>query len=298
MLGSVLIARLPIGMFRKKIGVYQIKNLLDGKLYIGSSKNIIRRWKEHFRDIKLRRHKNKYLQRSVLKYGYDNFECSILKETSEEKRIVEEQKIINGLSNEQKIYNIALNVLELSINNFKWKSDLQRIKVARERMLGPKNSMFGYRYTQEERVWAHDRSAGINNGNFRRKHTKEERQKISLARKRNSRKYKSQEFREKLKLVTKGSLNGNYGKKWTSQKRKQLSEERKGIWFIGDKNGNRKLFDKYKKIVIHLYWKKHKTMKQISNIFNVSQNTMTCFFKRHKIAKKNKKGEKNGNRTN
>lgn len=296
--GSVLIARLPIGMFPKKCGVYQIKNLVNGNIYVGSSKDIIRRWKEHFREIKLKKHGNKYFQRSVLKYGYDSFECSVLIETDEEHRIENEQKTVDLLSKTNRLYNIVLDVTKLpKYNNNKWRSDPVRIKIASERMSGSRNPMYGYRYTPEQKVLCHDRAAGENNGNFGRKHTEKEKELMRAARRRNSRKYKTEEFRRKISILCSGELNGNYNNRWSEHKKKEMSEKRKGKWFLGDKNGNRKLFDKYKKVIIHLYNKKNKTMKEICSIFDVSQNTMTCFFRNHKIKKKNRKGERNGNRT-
>lgn len=35
-----------------KIGIYKITNQINGKIYIGSSKDLIRRKKEHFRLLK------------------------------------------------------------------------------------------------------------------------------------------------------------------------------------------------------------------------------------------------------
>lgn len=54
-------------------GIYLITNLENGKIYIGRSKNISSRLKQHKRDLIGNRHSNPYLQTSWNKYGEENF---------------------------------------------------------------------------------------------------------------------------------------------------------------------------------------------------------------------------------
>lgn len=63
-------------------GVYQIRNVINNKIYIGSSKNIYKRWKTHISRLKYNKHCNSYLQSAWNKYGEDNFEFSILEEVN------------------------------------------------------------------------------------------------------------------------------------------------------------------------------------------------------------------------
>ena len=60
------------------IGIYQIRNLVSGKIYIGQSKNIYARWYEHKRELNKNEHHSRYLQRSWNKNGQDNFEFLIV----------------------------------------------------------------------------------------------------------------------------------------------------------------------------------------------------------------------------
>jgi len=59
-------------------GVYQIKNLANGKVYIGSSVNIKARWANHRSSLRKDKHHSAALQRAWNKYGKDGFEFSIL----------------------------------------------------------------------------------------------------------------------------------------------------------------------------------------------------------------------------
>lgn len=62
-------------------GVYLIKCIANGRCYVGSSKNISERWKEHRYDLRHNQHCNGHWQKSWNKYGASKFEWSILEET-------------------------------------------------------------------------------------------------------------------------------------------------------------------------------------------------------------------------
>jgi len=53
----------------KQSGVYQIANLANGKLYIGSALDLARRWKKHQTDLARGEHHNRILQYAWNKYG-------------------------------------------------------------------------------------------------------------------------------------------------------------------------------------------------------------------------------------
>ena len=58
-------------------GIYCIENLINNKKYIGQSKNIYRRWKQHIKDSEV---KQLPLYKSMRKYGIENFNFFILEE--------------------------------------------------------------------------------------------------------------------------------------------------------------------------------------------------------------------------
>lgn len=51
------------------IGIYQIKNKINGKVYIGQSINIEKRLKRHLNDLRKLKHRNQHLQNAFNKYG-------------------------------------------------------------------------------------------------------------------------------------------------------------------------------------------------------------------------------------
>lgn len=59
-------------------GIYSIKNLVNNKIYIGSSNNITTRINQHFNNLKNNKHNNKHLQSSYNKNGVENFSYEIL----------------------------------------------------------------------------------------------------------------------------------------------------------------------------------------------------------------------------
>ena len=66
-----------------KSGIYKITNVKNGKFYIGSAKDIDRRWWEHKNDLKKNKHINPKLQHAWDFYGETNFEFIILENVIE-----------------------------------------------------------------------------------------------------------------------------------------------------------------------------------------------------------------------
>lgn len=62
-------------------GIYSIFNIINNKQYVGSSKNIRRRIKEHYRDLQNNKHHSQPLQNAWNKYGKYSFEFKILEIT-------------------------------------------------------------------------------------------------------------------------------------------------------------------------------------------------------------------------
>ena len=59
-------------------GVYKITNTVTGEFYIGSSKDVERRWGEHKSPSRWNEHQNSPLYQDMQKYGVENFRFQIL----------------------------------------------------------------------------------------------------------------------------------------------------------------------------------------------------------------------------
>lgn len=103
----------------KNCGIYKIVNLVDGKLYIGSSVSITERLMQHKYRLRGKRHDNAYLQNAFNKYGENMFIFSEIEKCTTENLIERENYYITKFgSNELKNgYNLAL-VNEFRRNTF------------------------------------------------------------------------------------------------------------------------------------------------------------------------------------
>lgn len=59
-------------------GIYLIRNIVNNKVYIGSSQNVRGRLQDHFNKLKSKKHKSPYLQNSYDKYGEESFKYEFL----------------------------------------------------------------------------------------------------------------------------------------------------------------------------------------------------------------------------
>lgn len=78
-------------------GIYQIRNIQTGKVYIGSSENMPKRKLEHFWNLENLIHHSRHLQNSYLKRGKENFIFEILEECTKEQLIEREQHYLDTI---------------------------------------------------------------------------------------------------------------------------------------------------------------------------------------------------------
>jgi len=62
----------------KPMGIFQIKNLVNGKVFIGDTFNLDAAYNKHKFQLNLGSHKNKDLQKEWNQYGQDNFTYEVL----------------------------------------------------------------------------------------------------------------------------------------------------------------------------------------------------------------------------
>lgn len=89
-------------------GVYQIRNLKNNKIYVGSSHNLLKRKYDHFYTLRHNIHGNRYLQNSFNIHGEENFVFEVIEFCEEKDLLNVEQYWLDKLNtlNKDKGYNI------------------------------------------------------------------------------------------------------------------------------------------------------------------------------------------------
>jgi group I intron endonuclease len=78
--------------------IYQIKNKVNDKVYIGSTTNYRNRFNQHKYFLRRNKHQNIHLQNAWNKYGEENFMFEVLEEVSEEEKFIKEQEYLDELN--------------------------------------------------------------------------------------------------------------------------------------------------------------------------------------------------------
>jgi len=94
-----------------KAGIYKIINIVNNKIYIGSSVNLKSRKYNHFDDLSKNKHKNRHLQSSYNKYRKENFKFEII----EYIEVIENKKELKSILLEREQYYINLLIPDYNI---------------------------------------------------------------------------------------------------------------------------------------------------------------------------------------
>ena len=89
----------------KICGIYKITNTITGDCYIGSSKNVKKRWASHKWPSKWKKHPNNQMYLDMQRYGVDKFVFEILEEVEADSLKETEQKFIETLKPSYNNYN-------------------------------------------------------------------------------------------------------------------------------------------------------------------------------------------------
>jgi hypothetical protein len=196
-----------------KSGIYKITNTANNKIYIGSSKNIIKRKNKHFLELSSNRHCNKKLQNSFNKYKRDKFTFEIIEECDIKILIEREQFYIDLLKPQ---FNIRLK----AESNAGLKLSEEHKKIISEANKGKKLS--------KETIKKIIKTRKENGFKF----TEESRKKMSESRKGNKnclgRKYSEETIKknsESNKGKQIGEKNGFFGKKHSEETKRKMREK-------------------------------------------------------------------------
>lgn len=184
--------------------IYEIKNIINNKRYIGRTKYPEKRKERHFRELKANKHHSIYLQRAFNKYGEENFVFNILQEVeNEEEAIKLEQEYLNTPNDCH--YNVSK--LASGGDLISYHPNKEEIK----KKISEASKMMHTRMTEEQKLLFRLKHSGENNGMFGRKHSEETKKKMSVNKK-----------------VKRGKDHHQYGKTLSSETKKKISEPKKG----------------------------------------------------------------------
>jgi len=96
----------------KKSGIYKITNKFNGRIYIGSTIDFMKRWAAHQSDLFHNRHTNQYMQNDYnvckKKYGEEPLTYEILEMVSKSELLIREQHYLNlFFDSKDQCYNIC-----------------------------------------------------------------------------------------------------------------------------------------------------------------------------------------------
>lgn len=234
------------------IGIYQIKNIITGDFYIGSSNNINRRFYLHKYSLKKQNHHSIVLQRAFNKYGEENFEFIVLEECEKEYLINKEQYYLDN-------YNPIYNINKIAENcTGRILSEESRKKISlknkgRKLSEDVKKRMSEYRknnpliFTDEIRKKISDSKKGKNNPMYGKTY----KSRVEAVKKALTGKPRPQNVKDKIGKansipIVQLDLQGNFIKYWDST----LQVERELVGFLGNGitrccRGQRKTYKNY-----------------------------------------------------
>lgn len=89
----------------KIIGIYEIKNVSTGKSYLGSSKDINRRWSNHISTMRKGNHKCKEMQMDYDKFGINSFKFTVVVTCLVSELYIKEKYYLESFEPEE-LYNV------------------------------------------------------------------------------------------------------------------------------------------------------------------------------------------------
>lgn len=187
--------------------IYEIRNIINGKRYIGCSKDVSVRFIKHKSRLKNNKHKNGYLQNAYNKYGESNFQYNILFKLNSESEMYEKEKTL--ISENDNLYNLAEGGLggDTFSNRSEESKEITREKLSKtSKISNDKNKTLHSENTSK--LWENDEyREKVLKGIRENAKNPEYRQKLSKGVKKA---LEDPKMREKWSEVKKGSNNGRW----------------------------------------------------------------------------------------
>lgn len=228
-------------------GIYSIRNLVTGKVYVGQSKSCTIRWRGHLWSLKNDQHGNVHLQASFNRYGVENFQYEVLETCAEDARDERECYWMDyHKSNDLKFgYNLQYGGHLNKNHSDETKEKQRQAKLGtilieeHKRKIGLASKGNTHRlgkYPTEEtrrkmsksqkgKVISEENIRKLREANLGKKVSAETRRKMSIVHKGKS---LSEEHKRKISESEKGEKHHFYGKTFSLEYRQKLSDAHKG----------------------------------------------------------------------
>jgi group I intron endonuclease len=222
-----------------KPGIYQIKNLVNGKVYVGSSDCLKRRIREHKYWLNKGRHVNGHLQFAWNKYGIDGFDFSILEHCSIDDLIPTEQKWMDKLCVIGTDYNICP-IAGSTRGSTHTEEAKAKMSISRR---GEANAFYGKKHSDETLEYLRSINIGKEGSNKGKPMSLEARKKSSISKTGKKMgednpffgRTHSDETKEKIRQARIGKSPWNKGVKMSSESVEKNRQSQIGLQ-AGDKN--------------------------------------------------------------
>lgn len=250
------------------VGIYKITNNANGKIYIGQSENIERRWRAH---INASKRYNYPLYVDMRKYGVDNFSFEVLEECRVDELDVKEKDYIKKLN--AYIHKKGSNGYNMTLGGKNNTTGMKFSVESRKKMSLAKQGYVPYcngKPRKQEHIKKLRESFRANykkeNHPMYGKHlsdtTKEKIRQANLGKKH------TEETRKRMSESRKGSRNANYGKKWTDEQKRMASERN-----IGKQAGAKHPNSKYLICDNKVYG----CVRECAEVYNINRRTMNAW---------------------
>jgi group I intron endonuclease len=130
-IGAYILNKMNYNISEKnRSGIYVIVNLIDKRIYVGSSKNLHKRYLHHKEDLFKKCHKNKHLQNFHNKYGIQTLSFKLLEYCETDKLLEREQYYLDKLKPFKKN---GFNIFKKSFGGFEKHSEKSKLKMSLQR---------------------------------------------------------------------------------------------------------------------------------------------------------------------
>lgn len=236
-------------------GIYQIRNLINGNLYVGSAQNLCRRQRVHFSHLQKNKHENTHLQRAYNLHGEDVFVFEVLESVKNKTDLIKvEQKYLDELSPRYNICKFAGSTLgNKCTEETKQKLSLKRISL---HLSGEKSFLYGKKQSEEHKQNLSNAMKGKPSPNLGKHYSDEVKLRMS----------------KRMMGVFAKEKHPMWGVHHTQEYKDKMAISQKGI-SAGIKNPNSKLTEiqvaEIKKLIVDGL-----TQTEIGRMFNVSQHAI------------------------